>query len=92
MNHGACAVVRAKCWGFYTGGRALLISNWPVVSAAVTEMNTRLFEEAAGTAEIDRAEALCSLMLALIETPDKPYYAHPLFWSPFVVVGEEAGQ
>jgi len=27
-------------------------------------------------------------MLALMETPDKPYYAHPLFWAPFVVVGE----
>ena len=27
-------------------------------------------------------------MLALIETPHHPEYAHPLFWAPFVVVGE----
>ncbi len=69
-----------------------MVSNWPVVSAAVTEINTHLFEETAGTAVIGRAEALCRLMLALMETPDKPYYAHPLFWAPFVVVGEGAGQ
>jgi len=32
-------------------------------------------------------------MLALMETADKPYYAHPLFWAPFVVVvGEGARQ
>ena len=27
-------------------------------------------------------------MLAPMTTADKPYYAHPLFWAPFVVVGE----
>jgi len=31
-------------------------------------------------------------MLTLMATPDKPYYAHPLFWAPFVVVGEGARQ
>jgi len=29
-------------------------------------------------------------MLAPMATDDKPYYAHPLFWAPFVVVGEKA--
>ncbi len=29
-------------------------------------------------------------MLALMETPDKPYYAHPLFWAPFVIVATSA--
>ena len=50
----------------------------------------RLFEETAGTATLGCAEALRCPMLALVETPDKPYYAHPLFWAPFVVVGEGA--
>ncbi len=27
-------------------------------------------------------------MLALIDDVDRPYFAHPLFWAPFVVVGE----
>ena len=48
------------------------------------------YEETAGTATIGRAEALRRSMLALMATPDKPYYAHPLFWAPFVVVGEGA--
>jgi len=63
-----------------------------VVSAAATEITTRLFEETAGTAGIGRAEALRRSMLALMNTSDKPYYAHPLFWAPFVVVGEGARQ
>jgi CHAT domain-containing protein len=29
-------------------------------------------------------------MLALMATPDKPHYAHPMFWAPFMVVGEGA--
>jgi hypothetical protein len=48
--------------------------------------------DAAGTVAIGRAEALRRSMLALMETPNKPYYAHPLFWAPFVVVGEGARQ
>ena len=42
--------------------------------------------------EIGRAEALRRSMLALMNTSDISYYAHPLFWAPFVVVGEGARQ
>jgi CHAT domain-containing protein len=27
-------------------------------------------------------------MLTLMTDSDKPHYAHPMFWAPFVVVGE----
>ncbi len=27
-------------------------------------------------------------MLALLASPEHPEYAHPIFWAPFVVVGE----
>ena len=27
-------------------------------------------------------------MLALLEDPEAEHFAHPLFWAPFVVVGE----
>jgi hypothetical protein len=37
---------------------------------------------------VGRAEALRRSMLALMNSKDKPHYAHPLFWAPFVVVGE----
>jgi CHAT domain-containing protein/Tfp pilus assembly protein PilF len=72
----------------YAGSRALLVSHWPVFSMAATEITTGLLKEVAGHAEIGHAEALRRTMLALMETPDKPYYAHPLFWAPYVVVGE----
>ena len=59
-----------------------------MISAAATELTTHLFEQTARSATIGRAEALRRSMLALMETSDKPYYAHPLFWAPLVVVGE----
>jgi CHAT domain-containing protein len=37
---------------------------------------------------IGRAEAHRRAMMALIDDTDHPHYAHPLFWAPFVVVGE----
>ncbi len=27
-------------------------------------------------------------MLALMDDPENPHFAHPMFWAPFVVVGE----
>ena len=38
--------------------------------------------------KIDRAEALRRSMLVLMATADESYYAHPLFWAPFVIIGE----
>jgi CHAT domain-containing protein len=37
---------------------------------------------------VGRAEAHRRAMLALLDDEDNPHYAHPLFWAPFVVVGE----
>ncbi len=31
---------------------------------------------------------LLSAMLALMVDEEKTYFAHPMFWAPFVVVGE----
>ena len=33
-------------------------------------------------------EALRRARLKLMTDDEKPYYAHPMFWAPFVVVGE----
>jgi len=35
-----------------------------------------------------RCAALRGSMLALMARTDKPHFAHPAFWAPFVVVGE----
>ena len=72
---------------FYAGSRALLVSHWPVVSAAAVAITTRMLKEAAKPG-IGRSEAHRLAMMALIEDTDHPHFAHPMFWSPFVVVGE----
>ncbi len=76
---------------FYAGSRALLVSHWPVASQAAVLLTTRMFEAAAADPAAGRAESLRRSMLAMIDDPERPYLAHPLFWAPFVVVGEGGG-
>jgi CHAT domain-containing protein/tetratricopeptide (TPR) repeat protein len=73
---------------FYAGSRSLLVSHWPVVSGAAAKLTTGMLSEAADDNEIGRSEALRRSMLKLINDPEEPHYAHPMFWAPFVVVGE----
>ena len=73
---------------FYAGSRALLVSHWPVASAATTRLTTRAFEIAAADPSLGRAEAFRRSMLDLMAAADRPHFAHPMFWAPFVVVGE----
>ena len=73
---------------FYAGSRALLVSHWPVVSEAAVKLTTAMLKFAADHPEVGRAEALRYSMLALLADDAKPRFAHPMFWAPFVVVGE----
>lgn len=72
---------------FFAGARALLVSHWPVNSAAAVQLTTGAFGALASTPSIGRAEALRRSMLALIDK-GQPDEAHPGIWAPFVVVGE----
>lgn len=82
---------------FYAGARALLVSNWPVDSAAARSLMTDLFKRYAAGAASAKAGSLRQAMLDLLDGPGaldpatrKPAYAyaHPLFWAPFVLVGD----
>ena len=73
---------------FYAGSRALLVSHWPVLSDAAVNLTTRMLRYRAKNLGTGWAEALRQSMLALMNDKSKPYYAHPMFWAPFVVVGE----
>lgn len=73
---------------FYAGARSLLVSHWPVASEATVPLTTAMLKEYAAHPAQGKAEAHRKAMLALIAMPDHPEYAHPLFWAPFVVVGE----
>lgn len=77
---------------FYAGARTLLVSHWQVDSEAAAQLTTGSFDALERAPKIGRAGALQRSMLAMLDgagrdgQPD--YRAHPLFWAPFVVVGE----
>jgi CHAT domain-containing protein len=82
---------------FYAGARALLVSNWPVDSVAARRLMTDLFKRYAAGPATAKSGSLRAAMLALMDSPGfldpstgkTAYsYAHPLFWAPFVLVGD----
>jgi CHAT domain-containing protein len=80
---------------FFAGAKALLVSNWPVDSVASRTMMTDLFKNQQKTQGTSKAELLRQAMLNQIDQGGmkeggnmKYAYAHPLFWAPFVVVGD----
>ena len=73
---------------FYAGSRSLLVSHWPVWSDATAALTTRMLAAYVAEPSLGRAEALRRAMLALMQDESQFYYAHPMSWAPFVVVGE----
>jgi len=81
---------------FYAGTRAVLASSWPVQSTATTELMTVLFSKLASNDNLGRAEALQQTRVHLIdegtyknaEGKSLFSYAHPIFWAPFIIIGD----
>lgn len=81
---------------FFAGAKALLVSNWPVDSVAARLLMTDLFRrQQTGDKAPGKSDALRQAMLQLIDQGGmgdgktmKYSYAHPLFWAPFMVVGD----
>jgi len=81
---------------FFAGAKALLVSNWPVDSVAARLLMTDLFKrQQTGDKAPAKSDALRQSMLQLIDHGGmsdgkamKYSYAHPLFWAPFMVVGD----
>jgi CHAT domain-containing protein len=71
---------------FYAGARSLLVSHWAVSSDATVRLTTGMLRH--HVAGRSKAEALQRSMLDLMQRKGKLPYAHPMFWAPFVVVGE----
>jgi CHAT domain-containing protein len=85
---------------FYAGTRALLVSMWPVETTSAKKLTTGLFRYQKEDPKLSRARALRKSMLELIDDPGLKddatgkivaSYAHPLFWAPFVTVGDGGG-
>lgn len=77
---------------FYAGSRALLVSHWSVASESTAALMSTATRTLAEEPDIGRAEALRRAMLALLDGKDQPAFAHPIFWGPFVNVGEGMGR
>ena len=80
---------------FFAGARALLVSNWPVDSAAARELMTDIFARQQKAPTTQKSEVLREAMIDEIDKGGmkdagvlKYSYAHPLFWAPFVLVGD----
>ncbi len=73
---------------FYAGARTLLVSHWSVISEAAKRLTTGMFDQLKKFPELGRAEALRRSMVGLLDSDEKAYFGHPIFWAPFVVVGE----
>ncbi len=82
---------------FYAGTRAILVSMWPVETTSARKLTTGLFRYQQEDPTLSRSRALQKSVLALIDGPGlkdqasgkvAASYAHPLFWAPFIIVGE----
>ncbi|MFH1980976.1 MAG: CHAT domain-containing protein [Pseudomonadota bacterium] len=81
---------------FYSGARALLVTLWPVETTSARKLTTGLFRYKKHHAEATWAKAQQASILELLDTGGMQNaagttvasYGHPLFWGPFVVVGD----
>jgi CHAT domain-containing protein len=73
---------------FYAGARALLISHWRVDSTAAVHLTTKMIQYAVENPNKGYNIALKYSILKLMNDKKNPHFAHPLFWAPFVIVGE----
>ena len=82
---------------FYAGTRSLLASSWPVETTSARALTTQLFKRQRAQPDLTQAQALRAAMIALIDgsgyadpATDRPVfsYAHPIFWAPFILVGD----
>jgi CHAT domain-containing protein len=81
---------------FYAGTRSVLVTGWPVHSQSARALVSDLFRRQADDATLTRAQALQQAMLGLLDGPGYVdasgkslfSYGHPLFWAPYVVIGD----
>lgn len=73
---------------FFAGARTLLVSHWAVVSDAASLYTQSMFAELSAKPGMARAEAARRAKLRVMDDPERPFYAHPIFWAPFSVVGD----
>lgn len=82
---------------FYAGTRAVLVTSWAVETNSAAMLTAGVFRRQAADPSLSRAEALRQAELAVMAAAAPPdpatgtveySYAHPMFWAPYVLVGD----
>lgn len=81
---------------FYAGTKAILVSLWPVETSSAKKLTTSIFRHQRDMPKLSRAAAHQRSILDLINDPGivnengviVASYAHPFFWAPFIIVGD----
>ncbi len=70
---------------FHAGARNLLVSHWAVVSESTVLITTGAFRELTTQPQQGKIRAL---QKAIVHLMNHERYHHPVYWAPFVLVGE----
>jgi len=81
---------------FYAGARAILATGWPVETTSARKLTETLFARQAEDPSLSRADGLNAAQTEMISTGAAIdgqgkhvfAYAHPIFWAPFMLVGD----
>jgi CHAT domain-containing protein/tetratricopeptide (TPR) repeat protein len=73
---------------FYAGARALLVSHWQVDDVTTVKFITALFRQLARHPGLKRGEAVRRAALEIMNDQEDPELANPVFWAPFVLMGD----
>ena len=82
---------------FYAGTRSLLASMWPVETTSARKLVSGIFQFQEDDKTLSRAQILRKSILNLIDWDAltdaatgkiAASYGHPIFWAPFVIVGD----
>ena len=80
------------------GTKAILVSMWPVETTSARKLTTGVFHNQKLDPTLSRSRALQMAAVDLMDNESMieastgkkiASYAHPLFWAPFIIVGEE---
>lgn len=77
---------------FFTGAKALLVSQWSVDDQATKVLMGEIFRRYGAVPSLEPSKALREGMLALLHRATtktgEEYLAHPFAWAPFMLVGD----
>jgi len=72
---------------FYAGTKSLMVSHWPIESAATVILTTGVLKRITDDPTMSVAEAIRATARQMRTDPQLRRYAHPVYWAPFSVIG-----